>query len=195
MKKSKTIVVIALLLASAGTYLAWKKFGTPSTDAPATVGLGSQIGGNKNQVVSVSTVLAQKRDYEVKLTANGVVTALNTVEVRPQVASVIAKVHIKEGQFVHAGDVLFTLDNRNDSVNVAKAQAQLDKELASLAENQRQLLRSKELFERKFQSQSAVDASQTLVQAQQAVVDAAKAALASSKVSLGFNRIVAPSAG
>jgi multidrug efflux pump subunit AcrA (membrane-fusion protein) len=82
----------------------------------------------------------------VRIAANGVVSALNTVDIRPQVTSTVAKVHIKEGQFVRAGDLLFTLDSRTDEVNLAKALAQLDKDLATLADNQRQLARSKELL-------------------------------------------------
>jgi multidrug resistance efflux pump len=49
------------------------------------------------------------------------------VDIRPQITSTVTKVHIKEGQFVRAGDLLFTLDSRTDEVNLAKAQAQLDK--------------------------------------------------------------------
>ena len=44
------------------------------------------------------------------LEATGTVTALNSVDVRPQVASVITKVQIKEGQYVKAGQPLFVLD-------------------------------------------------------------------------------------
>ena len=46
----------------------------------------------------------------------------------------MTKVHIKEGQFVQAGELLFTLDARNDEANVAKAQAQLAKDQAALAD-------------------------------------------------------------
>jgi RND family efflux transporter MFP subunit len=195
MKNAKISILLISLAVIAGGFYAWKKMGAESGESVAGQALGVKLGDNKNKPVTVNTILAQKRDYAVKLTASGVVTSLNIVEVRPQVSSIIAKVHIKEGQFVRAGDVLFTLDNRADTVNLAKAQAQLDKELASLAENQRQLVRSKELFEKKFQSQSAVDASQTLVQAQQSAVEAARAAVSSAKVSLGYNRIVAPASG
>jgi RND family efflux transporter MFP subunit len=178
-----------------GAFYAWKSKNGDSAEFVAGQTLGAKPGDNKNKPVIVNTVLALKRNYDVKLSANGVVTSLNIVEVRPQVSSIIEKVHFKEGQFVRAGEVLFTLDNRADSGNLAKAQAQLDKELASLAENQRQLVRAKELFEKKFQSQSAVDAALTLVQAQQSVVDGARAAVTSAKVSLGYNRIVAPASG
>jgi multidrug efflux pump subunit AcrA (membrane-fusion protein) len=71
--------------------------------------------------VSVGTVLAERRDFPVVLEANGTVTPLNTVEVRAQVASVVTKVHIREGQFVKAGEPMFTLDSRADQVNVTKA--------------------------------------------------------------------------
>ena len=193
MKNAKLTVLALSIAIVGGSYWMWKKSGSESTELVAGQTIGGK--GDKNRPVTVNTVLAQKRDYEVRLKANGVVSSLNIVDVRPQVSSVIERVHIKEGQFVRAGDLLFTLDNRTDTVNVSKAQAQLDKELASLAENQRQLARSKELFEKKFQSQSVVDAAQTIVKAQQAVVDGAKAALAAAKVSLGYSRIVAPVSG
>ena len=50
--------------------------------------------------VSVSLITVQKRDVDVMLDATGTVTALNSVDVRPQIASTITKVHIREGQFV-----------------------------------------------------------------------------------------------
>lgn len=193
MKNAKISVIALSVAVAVGGYWMWNKGGSESTELVAGQTIGGK--GDKNRPVIVNTVLAQKRDYEVKLKANGVVSSLNIVDVRPQVSSVIEKVHIKEGQFVRAGDILFTLDNRTDTVNMTRAQAQLDKELASLSENQRQLARSKELFAQKFQSQSVVDAAQTTVNAQQAVVDAAKAAVAAAKVSLGYSRIVAPVSG
>lgn len=193
MKNAKISVIALSVAVAAGGYWMWNKGGSESTELVAGQTIGGK--GDKNRPVIVNTVLAQKRDYEVKLKANGVVSSLNIVDVRPQVSSVIEKVHIKEGQFVRAGDILFTLDSRTDTVNLTRAQAQLDKELASLSENQRQLARSKELFAQKFQSQSVVDAAQTTVNAQQAVVDAARAAVAAARVSLGYSRIVAPVSG
>ena len=145
--------------------------------------------------VSVTTVRAQKRDVDVMLETTGTVTPLNSVDVRSQVPSVITKVHIKEGQFVKAGDVMFTLDARNDEVNLAKAQAQLAKDMAALADAQRTLARNRDLLAQNFISQGAVDTSQTAVETQQAVVTADRAAIEAAKVGLGYNRITASSAG
>jgi len=162
-----------------------------AASAPAS-GAASGAGGAP---VSVTAVRAQKRDVDVMLEATGTVTALNSVDIRPQVSSVITKVNIREGQFVKAGDTLFTLDDRNDQVNLAKAQAQLAKDLAALADAQRQLARNRDLLAQNFVSQGAVDTSQTQVESQQAVVTADKAAIEAARVGLGYNRITAPAAG
>ncbi len=129
------------------------------------------------------------------LEATGTVTALNSVDIRPQIASTITKVQIKEGQFVTAGQPLFVLDARNDEVNVTKARAQLAKDQAALADAERQLARSKDLFAQNFISQGAVDTNQTLVDSARAVVAADRAAIESAQVGLSYSRIVAPAAG
>ncbi len=200
MSKFKTLIIVAALAATSGAaYTYYKSSGKAAGEgASAKAGGGNGpagAGAAQNRPVTVSTIIAQKRDYDVRITANGVVTALNTVDIRPQVTSTIAKVHIKEGQFVKAGDVLFSLDSRADEVNLAKAQAQLDKDLATLADYQRQLVRSKDLVSKKFVAQSAVDTSQTQVDTQQAVIASDKAAVNAARVALSYNRIVAPSAG
>ena len=145
--------------------------------------------------VSVTTVTLQRRDWPVMLAANGIVTSLNTVEVRPQISSVIVQVHIKEGQFVKAGQPMFTLDSRNDQANLAKAEAQLQKDQAALADAERQLERSRDLVTQNFIAQSAVDTTATNVASQRAVVAASRAAVTAARVAVGYNRIVAPSSG
>lgn len=160
--------------------------------ASAASGAAPRAGGG---AVSVTTVRAAQRDVDVVLEATGTVTALNSVDIRPQVSSVITKVHIREGQFVKAGELLFTLDARTDEVNLAKARAQMAKDMAALADAQRQLQRSRDLLAQNFISQGAVDTTQTLVEAQLAVVAADRAAIEAAQVGLSYNRITAPAAG
>lgn len=160
--------------------------------ASAASGAAPRAGGG---AVSVTTVRAAQRDVDVVLEATGTVTALNSVDIRPQVSSVITKVHIREGQFVKAGELLFTLDARTDEVNLAKARAQMAKDMAALADAQRQLQRSRDLLAQNFISQGAVDTNQTLVEAQLAVVAADRAAIEAAQVGLSYNRITAPAAG
>lgn len=145
--------------------------------------------------VTVVTVKVQKKDLAVTLRATGTVAPLTSVDVKPQVTSTIAKVHINEGQFVRAGQLLFTLDTRTDEANVAKAIAQLAKDNASLADAKRQFERAKQLFAQNFISQGAVDTAQALVEGASATVAADQAAIDATKVALSFGRITAPTAG
>ena len=192
MMAAAAVVVVAAAAAYALTRGAPARDALAAAAAAATGSAASVAGGPP---ISVTTVAVQKRDVDVMLDATGTVTALNSVDIRPQVASTITKVHIKEGQFVTAGQQLFTLDARNDEVNVTKAKAQLAKDLASLADAQRQLARSRDLMAQNFISQGAVDTNQTLVESQQAVVASDRAAIEAAQVGLSYNRIVAPAAG
>jgi RND family efflux transporter MFP subunit len=173
------VVVGAWLLARART----------DSVAPATPGAAGA------PAISVTTVHVQKRDVDVVLEATGTVQSINSVDVRPQISSVITKVHIKEGQFVRAGDPLFTLDARNDEVNVAKAQAQLAKDQAARADAERQRARSQDQFKQHIISQGAIDTNQTLVDSSRAVVAADRAAIAAAQVGLSYTRIAAPTSG
>jgi RND family efflux transporter MFP subunit len=145
--------------------------------------------------VSVTTIKAQKRDLPVSFKATGTVTPLNSVDIKAQVSSPVIKVHIQDGQFVRAGDLLITLDARNDEANMAKARAQMAKDSAGLADAQRQLIRAKQLLAQNFVSQGAIDSAQALVDAASATVAADQAAMDATKVALSNAHITAPLSG
>ncbi len=121
-------------------------------------------------VQTVTTFVVEQRDFPVVLDATGSTVATNIVDIRPQVTNVVAKVHIKEGQMVKAGDMLISLDDRADRANYDKAQATAD-------DAQRQLNRAEELLRQQFVAQGAVDTARANAQAAQAAARAAQAAL------------------
>src|SRR4051812_45398782 len=169
MNKRVVAGVAAAVVLAAGAYLLVRGRGETAVGGADVAATGTAVGAApaaSGPPVSVTTIVVQKRNVDVMLEATGTVTSINSVDVRPQIASVITKVHIKEGQSVRAGEPLFTLDARNDQVNVAKAQAQLAKDQAALADAERQLARSQDLFKQNFISQGAVDTNQTLVDSQ-----------------------------
>ncbi len=145
--------------------------------------------------VTVTTVKAQKRDFPVNLQGNGIVTPLNSVDLRSQVTSTVARIHFSDGQFVKAGQLLFTLDARTDEANLAKARAQLVKDQAGLADAKRQFERSKQLFAQNFISQGAVDTTQSQMESLAASTVADQAAIDAARVALSFDHIAAPSSG
>ncbi len=173
---------------------------TQKVDAPPANGLSAvSHPASKTSAstvpVTITTVKAQQRTLPVKLKATGSVTPLTSVDVRPQVTSVVTKVHFIEGQFVKAGQLLFTLDSRSDAAQLAKAKAQLAKDSIGLADTKRQLERSKLLFTQNFISKGAVDTAQAQVDGLAATVESDKAAIDALQVALSYARITAPSAG
>ena len=145
--------------------------------------------------VTVTTVKVEMKDLAVRLRSAGVVTPIRTVDVKPQVNSVITRVNVKDGQYVKAGDLLFTLDARTEEANIAKAQAQLAKDSAALADAQRQLRRAQDLLARQFISQGSVDSNVAAVEGWQATVNADRAAIDATKVAQSYARISAPQSG
>lgn len=187
--KKKNIGVAAAAIAIIGG-AAWylHSAGEPATPAAAAKGAGQPP-------TVVNVVRPQRQDVPVVLQANGTVTPVSTVDLHPQTTSTIRTVHIKEGQFVKKGDLMFSLDDRSDAANVDKARAQIARDQAALADTERQFKRSQELVAQKFLSQSAVDTQRAQVDAARALVVADQAALRSTGVSASYNAIRAPMAG
>lgn len=178
--------IVVLLLVGAAT-AAWWWLGTPrSNEAQAK---------RAPAPTPVTTARAEKRDVPVRLTANGTVTALHSVDLRSQVTSTVREVHIREGQSVKKGDLLFSLDARADEANIRKAEAQVAKDRADLATAMRNLERQRELFRQKFISQSALDTAQNQVDTLQGQIAVDQAALEATRVARGYTEIRAPFAG
>lgn len=145
----------------------------------------------RNPVQTVRTAKAEQKALPIVVRANGYVTALNSVEVRPQVQKIVRAIHVKEGQDVHAGQLLFTLDDRGDVSNVEQARAQVARSQADLADAEAALRRNQELQRQGFVAQAVVDSARTKVESLRSAMQAEAANVRSSGVALGYNRIVA----
>ena len=139
---------------------------TESPSAASGASAPARLASAAGPAVTVTTVRAQQRDLPVVLAATGTVMPLTSVDIKSQVNSVVGKVHIQDGQFVKAGELLFTLDSRTDEANLAKARAQLAKDQAALTDAQRQLARAQQLLLKNFISQGALDTNQAQVDSQ-----------------------------
>jgi RND family efflux transporter MFP subunit len=145
--------------------------------------------------IPVVTARVEARDVPVRLKANGTVTALQSVELRAQITSTVRDVHIREGQAVRKGDLLFTLDSRTEEANLKKALAQVEKDRADLATAKRNLERQQELFGQKFIAQAALDAVQNQVDTLTGQLAIDQAAVEGARAAIEYTRIAAPFAG
>ncbi|MBU2408790.1 MAG: biotin/lipoyl-binding protein, partial [Gammaproteobacteria bacterium] len=176
MKKSLvlTIAGVAVAMVVAGAW--WRtSSATRSAAEASTPARGSGAAGGAPALVTLAA--ARQQDVPVTVQVNGSVVSLNSVDLRAQVTNTVSAVHVKEGQFVKAGQLLFTLDDRPDQANLAKARAQQQKDEATLSDLERQYKRSQELVAENFISKSAADATLSQLQAQRAAVAADRAAV------------------
>lgn len=188
--------VVAIALAAGATWWFLHKPAKPAGDerpAAAAGARGASAAGGPPTLVTIATVLRQ--DVPVVVEVNGSVISLNSVDVRPQVSNMVQKVHVKEGQFVRAGEPLFSLDDRADRANLEKAQAQQLRNQALLNDLERQYRRSQELLAQNFISKSAADNTLSQVEAQRAALAADSAAIRSAQVALSYDSIRAPISG
>jgi RND family efflux transporter MFP subunit len=155
----------------------------------------AQAARKTTNAVPVVTARSESRDVPVRVRANGIVTALQTVDLRAQITSTVREVHIREGQGVQKGDLLFSLDARAEEANLRKAEAQVEKDRADLATANRDLERQRELYAQKFISQAALDAVQNKVDTLKGQMAVDQAAVESARVARAYTEIRAPFAG
>ena len=191
--KKNTLAIIAVVVA-AGAGGAW--YMNHGASAEGQGGQGGPGGkGGAMPPTTVNVVTPQRQDVGVDVAANGTVTPQRTVDLRPQTTSTIREVHIKEGQFVKAGQLMFSLDDRSDRASVAQAEAEVARGRATLADLERQYKRSQDLVAQKFLAQSAVDTLKSQVDAARAALAASSAAARASQVNASYTSIRAPMAG
>lgn len=184
--KSKNIGIIAGVAVAVGA-------GTWVLDHGADPHAGGK--GKAQPPAVVNVVAPQRQDVAIVQQANGTVTPIRTVDLHPQTTATIRQVHIKEGQFVKQGELMFSLDDRADRANLDKAQAQVARDRASLADLERQFKRSQDLFAQKFIAQSAVDTLRAQVDQARAALQADAAAARASGVATSYTAIRAPMSG
>lgn len=188
-KNAGVIATIAALVVAGGWYL------NQGNDAKAEGPGGKGPGAGGPPPVTVNVIAPERRDVGVELFANGSVTPVRTVNLHPQTVTTIREVHIREGQFVKEGQLMFSLDDRADMANVARAEAQVARDSATLADLERQYKRSQELVAQNFLAQSALDSLLSQVEAQRALVQSNQAAARATQVSASYTTIRAPMTG
>ena len=135
------------------------------------------------------------RELDSRLGFLGQFSAVDSVELRAQVGGTLTGIHFKDGNIVHEGDLLFTIDPRPYEIRLAQATAQLESASARLELAKPELWRAQELKRTDFGTMQAVDQRRADLQAAQASVDDAKAQIRDAQFDLDHCRITAPFTG
>ncbi|MHC6227293.1 efflux RND transporter periplasmic adaptor subunit [Pseudomonas sp. X10] len=181
-RPSRSLVLAALvLLLAALAYWLTQRQSAPTAQAQAAIPV---------RVISVG-----QQDVPRYISAIGSVLSLHSVEVRPQVEGVLTKVLVKEGQWVKAGDLLATLDDRAIRASLEQARAQLGQSQAQLQVAGIDLKRYRLLSTDNGVSRQTLDQQQALYHQLQATVKGNQAAIANAEVQLSYTQVRSPVTG
>lgn len=91
---------------------------------------GKGKGGGANAPVPVLVATAVQKDVPIQIQAVGTVEAYDTISVKSLVNGQLMEFFFKEGDYVHKGDKLFTIDSRTYEAQLKQADANLKRDQA-----------------------------------------------------------------
>ena len=125
----------------------------------------------------------------------GRVSAMESSDVRPQVSGVVRRRNFAEGSLVHAGQVLYEIEDSPYRAALLSAQGQLAQAQANIRSTQLQADRFRQLVAIDGVSKQDADNAVAAAEQAKAAVVAGRGAVAAAEVNLGFTRIRAPISG
>jgi multidrug efflux system membrane fusion protein len=183
-RNSKKLLVSAAILALiAGGFIA----ANMGSDNPASAQMGGEMPAMPVPVYEVS-----EKPVQIWKEFSGKLTAVDFVEIRPQVSGLIEQVHFTDGQIVKKGDLLFTIDQRPYAAAVAEARAQVASANDDHVYAKKELERAGELAKTGALSKAVYDQRVNAEKVARSAITSANARLKSAQVDLDRATIEAP---
>jgi membrane fusion protein (multidrug efflux system) len=123
------------------------------------------------------------------------INSVQNVEIRSRLKGFIDKIHVDEGSWVSAGQILFTLDNRGYKEDLLKSESQLKSAIAELKHVEVELANAQMLVQKKIISAKEIDMLKAKKEMAEAKIQEAKASIATAQHNLAFTMIKAPFSG
>jgi|GraSoi_2013_60cm_1033757.scaffolds.fasta_scaffold08482_2 RND family efflux transporter MFP subunit len=144
---------------------------------------------------SVAVSAPLQRDVASRLEFLGQFSAVQRVELRPQVGGTLTQIGFTDGDIVHKGDLLFQIDPTPYQIKLSEAVAQVESAHARLDLAIRQLVRANSLKQTGAGTVESADQKAAEQRAAQAALDNAMAAVRDAQFDLDHTRITAPFTG
>lgn len=146
----------------------------------------------KDERVPVTVAVAEQKDIPLQIKTIGSVQPFSTVAIRALVAGQLMRVSFREGEEVHRGQLLFTIDPRPYQATLAQAQANLARDEAALKNAQAQAARYADLIKKDYVTHEDYDRIIAGADSAKAVVAADRAAIENAQLQLSYCEIHAP---
>ncbi len=121
--------------------------------------------------------------------------AVSAVEVRARVSGFIDKQHFKDGQWVKAGDPLFTIDRRPYEIAVEQAKADVERTKSQVELNETMLERGSSLIRSRTITDQEFDQRKANLSVARAQLSASEAGLRNAQLNLEWTEVTAPLTG
>lgn len=152
----------------------------------------AQMPGGEAPAMPVPVITVAQKPVQIWKEFSGRLTAVDYVEIRPQVSGLILSVNFEDGQIVKKGDVLFTIDPRPYEAAVAQAKADVAGAVNEAAYAKKEMARAEELLKTGAVSKQGYDERINSLKVNQSTVSAANARLKAAQVDLDNATIKAP---
>ncbi|MDR5763249.1 efflux RND transporter periplasmic adaptor subunit [Caballeronia sp. LZ035] len=143
--------------------------------------------------VAVSKPLVKELDAQLSFL--GQFSAVNQVELRAQVGGTLTGIQFKDGEVVHKGDLLYTIDPIPYEIRLSQAKARLETANAKLVLSNQELARAQDLQRSAAGTVQSVEQRFADRQTAIAAADDAKAQIRDAQFDLDHCRIFAPFTG
>jgi multidrug efflux system membrane fusion protein len=144
---------------------------------------------------ALATVPAQAGAASASTGFDGVVEALRSAVIAAQVPGAVVQLDVKAGDTVKAGQVLLRIDARAASQNAAASDAQVNAVRASLEVATQEYERQKQLFQKSYISEAALQRAEAHYKATQAQLAAQGAQAGAARTESGLHVVRAPFSG
>ncbi|MFO0488027.1 MAG: efflux RND transporter periplasmic adaptor subunit [Cyclobacteriaceae bacterium] len=123
------------------------------------------------------------------------IQSVQNTEIRAKAGGYLETIHVDEGEFVAAGQPLFTISRKQYEQEVLQAEAAVASAVAETKAAEVELKNTRALVEKNIVSQSELELAQAKVEALKARTAEARAHEANARLELSFAQIRAPFAG
>ncbi len=165
------VFIIVTAVVVAGGWWFWMR-------SQASSGVTSAPG--KKGAMQVEVAKVGREDYALDLTAIGTVRAFESTDISPNVTEAVTGLFFDDGDFVKQGALLATLSDAEEQAMLASAQA-------TLAEEEREIARLKNLVESGAAPAARLQERQTLADIAQQKIIEAQAKLADRRITAPFD--------
>jgi len=150
---------------------------------------------SRGKTIEVTSAEVKQGNITQVVSGSGMVQPETDVQISARISAEIMKLHVKEGDKVHKGQLLVELDSERFVAQFDQAKSNQKSAQASMKKARADFSRVKDLFDRKLSSQADLDAAEANLLLAESEVERASAYLKQADDDLAKTQLISPMDG